>query len=497
MKKIFLSVLVAAATFFGAGTANAQISVNFTTAEMNAEIAELTNAVMEQQTADPEQANKTFKKLIGKVKKDKEQATAAGKFFLDKNVYPCAKQLANVAYTVDHTYVPGLMLGVGVHLLRKNYGEAGAKLDEILANDPDNIEALRLSARVYKYVNPYAAKDILNQIIEKDPTNLDAYKQLGDIAYQLEEYKNACEAFKTYFDGTPNPTLEDLRSGENYLLSLMNQSDPYTMKDMAEKLLPIDPQDLVVRRMKFFADMDTYDYATAAKDIEYITNKEYNDTLYLYLDYVYAANYASEVETDFAKAIEFYKKGLEIDPTKVAGYKEVATLYRRMKNPAEGVEYYVKYIDMLGEKADEADKLGLGVYYTSVKDAIPNKEDGTCDTEARLAIIQKADPYFAEYMEVLPDKYQGPFYRAKLWIRDNQAPEEEPKMYYEKTLEVINALSAEEAEKALTYKKTALTYLMVYYLKTNNDAVCKTYVEQILALDPNDKLALQVQSVLN
>ena len=152
---------------------------------------------------------------------------------------------------------------------------------------------------------------------------------------------------------------------------------------------------------------------------------------------------------------------------------------------------------MLGEKADEADKLGLGVYYTSVKDAIPNKEDGTCDTEARLAIIQKADPYFAEYMEVLPDKYQGPFYRAKLWIRDNQAPEEEPKMYYEKTLEVINALSAEEAEKALTYKKTALTYLMVYYLKTNNDAVCKTYVEQILALDPNDKLALQVQSVLN
>ena len=45
MKKIFLSVLVAAATFFGAGTANAQISVNFTTAEMNAEIAELANAV--------------------------------------------------------------------------------------------------------------------------------------------------------------------------------------------------------------------------------------------------------------------------------------------------------------------------------------------------------------------------------------------------------------------------------------------------------------------
>ena len=496
MKKIFFSVLVAVAAFFGSGTAKAQISVNFTTAEMSAENAELANAVMEQQTADPELANKTFKKLLGKVKKDKEQAVAVGKFFLDKSVYPCAKQLANLAYTTDHTYVPGLMLGVGVHLMRKNYGEAGAKLDEILANDPDNIEALRLSARVYKYVNPYAAKDILNQIIEKDPTNLDAYKQLGDIAYQLEEYKDACAAFKAFFDGTPNPTIDDLRSGENYLLSLMNQSDPYTMKDMANKLLPIDPNDLIVRRMKFFADMDTYDYATAMQDIAYITNKEYNDTLYLYLDYVYAANFASEVENDYAKAIEFYKQGLQIDPTKTAGYKEVANLYRRLKNPAEGVAFYEKYIELLGEKADEADKLGLGVYYTSVKDAIPNKEDGTVDAEARLAIIQKADPFFAEYMEALPDKYQGPFYRAKLWIRDNQAAEDEPKMWYEKTLEIINTLPAEEAEKALNYKKTALTYLMVYYLKTDNDEVCKTYVEQILAIDPNDKLANQVQSVL-
>ena len=242
---------------------------------------------------------------------------AVGKFFLDKNVYPCAKQCANIAYTVDHTYVPGLMLSVGVNLMRRNYGEAGAKLDEILANDPDNIEALRLSARVYKYVNPYAAKDILGQIIAKDPSNLDAYKQLGDIAYQLEEYKDACAAFKTFFDGTPNPTIDDLRSGENYLLSLMNQQDAYTMKEMAIKLLPIDPKDMVVRRMKFFADMDTYDYAAAKEDIGYIVYQEYNDTLYLYLDYVYAANYASEVEENLEQAVEYYKKGLAIEQAAV------------------------------------------------------------------------------------------------------------------------------------------------------------------------------------
>ena len=40
-------------------------------------------------------------------------------------------------------------------MLRKDWGGAGQKFDEILNIQPDNIEALRLSARVYKYVNPH------------------------------------------------------------------------------------------------------------------------------------------------------------------------------------------------------------------------------------------------------------------------------------------------------------------------------------------------------
>lgn len=496
MKKIFLSILVAVGAFFGASNAKAQIAVNFSTAEMQPEFAAMAQQVMDMQMTDPDGANKAFSKLFGKVKKNKEQAVAVGKYFLDRNVYPCAKQLANAAYTVDPHYVPGLKLSVGVCLLRKNYGEAGAKLDEILNTDPNDIEALRLSARVYKYVNPYAAKDILNQIIEKEPGNLDAYKQLGDIAYQLEEYKDAVEAYKKFF--TPDAKLEiaDLRSGENYLLSLMNQQDVYTMKDVANQLLPLDANDLVVRRMLFFGDMETFDYANASEHIKYLTEKQYDDSLYVYLDYVYAANYATEVIEDVPAAIEYYKKGLEIAPDKVGGYKSLADLYRKNKQAAEGLPYYVKYVELKGEKADEFDKLGLGNYYTAVKDAVPAKEDGSVDEEARLAIIEKGDPYFQAYMDAQPDKYQGPYYRAKLWVRDGGKAEAEPKKYYEQTLDIINKMSAEDAASAVSYKKVALTYLMIYYLKTDDTDQCKNYMNQILEIDPNDALANRIKAAL-
>lgn len=502
MKKIFLSILVAAAAFLGTGNAQAQIAVNFTTDAMTPENAAMAQDVLKLQATDNDAANKAFGKLMGKIKKNKEQATAVGKFFLDNKIYPCAKQCANAAYTVDHTYVPGLMLGVGVNLLRNNYGEAGAKLDEIIANDPDNIEALRLSARVYKYVNPYAAKDILNQIIEKEPNNIDAQKQLGDIAYQLEEYRDAVDAYGKFFAKTPNPTINDLRSGENYLIALMNQGDFYTMKDLVAVLEPlVDANDIVIPRMKFIAQMETFDYTGAGEGIKYISEKQFNDTLYIDYDYIYASTYASDVVEDLAQAVEYQKARIALDAAKAPAYKEVANLYRRLKTPAEGLPYYEKYIEILGEKADVAEKLGLGNYITTVKDAVPGipQEDGSVaiNVEAKKALIQEADPLFEAYMNELPDKYMGPFLRAKLWIVDNQAAEDMPKKYYEKTLEVINGLSADEQEKALNYKKTSLTYLMVYYLKNNDDATCKTYVEQILAIDPADKLALQVQSVLN
>lgn len=494
MKKILLSMFVAAASLFGASNASAQLVANFTTEPMAPEFQTMAQQVIDQNLTNPDAANKLFSKLFNKVKKNKEQATAVGKFFLDNKVYPCAKQCANAAYTIDPSYVPALMLGVGVNLLRNNYGEAGAKLDEILMNDPDNIEALRLSARVYKYVNPYAAIDILEQIIQREPENIDAQKQLGDIYFEkLEDYKASIENYGKYFELKKDLEESDLRAVENQLISLLvyGQIDNIiSFLPRAEKLVGNDPN-LVLERARFIAQMESYDYDNAANSIAYIENKQYHDTLYLDMDYVYAAKYYADVVEEYDKAIECQKARFALDPTKIDAKKEIANYYRSMRRPEEGVPFYEEYIALLGEKADVVDRLGLATYYSAVKDLKEDKDE-------KMALVEKADPYFEAYMNDpdYADSYSGPFHRARLWILDSSAAEEKPKMYFEKALELLKALPEEEQDMLMAQKKTCLSYLLIYYAKTGKTDKCKPYVNEILELDPEDGLALQVKGLL-
>ncbi|RRD80475.1 hypothetical protein EII14_02330 [Alloprevotella sp. OH1205_COT-284] len=482
-KNLMLSLMLAACSWIGFGELQAQTTSAFEAPEMKTEIQAMADEVISFQLSDPDAANKTFSKLLRKVRNDKEQLVAVGAFFLNKNIYPCARQCAQQVYTVDPAYIPGLMLSGHVAMLRKDWGTAGQKFDEILNYEPENIEALRLNARVYKYVNTIVAKETLAKIIALNPKDVAAYKELGDIAYHDEDYKEAVKAYQSFFEQTPNPGVEELRAGENYLLSLMNQKDFFTIKEMAAKLLPIDPKDLVVRRMKFFSEVETFD-AASAESIKYLTEKQYDDSLYLYLDYLYASIYASELLNNDSTAIEYLRLALQKDEAKADGYKKLANLLRKNKQPFEAIDVYKKYLSLLGDKVDEAEKFGLANIYISAKELAENTED-------RMKYILAGDKIFAEYMEAQPTNYRGPYFRATLWITNPQEAEEKPREYYAQAVELIG----DNADYA-THKKRALQYLMIYALKTNDDATCKKYVEQVLALDPADQLAIQIQKLL-
>lgn len=483
-KNLILSLLLAACSFAGVGEVYAQSADAFNApAAMNNDIQTMADDVISQQLTDPDAANKAFSKLLRKIRNDKEQLVAVGAFFLDKKIYPCARQCAQQVYTIDPAYIPGLMLAGHVAMLRKDWGGAGQKFDEVLNYEPDNIEALRLNARVYKYVNPIVAKETLAKIIEKEPENVAAYKELGDIAYHEEDYQEAVKGYKNFFDRVAEPKAEHVKAGENYLISLMNRGDFITIKEMSAKLLPLDPNNLVLRRMQFFSQVETFD-AAAVEGIKYLTEKQYADSSYLYLDYMFASTFYSELLGDSDAAIEACRQALVVDSTKTDGYKRLSTLLRQNKRAIEAIPVYKKYLELLGDKADEAEKFGLANIYIIAKDLATSEEE-------RMQYILAGDKIFEEYMAAQPTNFRGPFYRARLWITDPQKPEEKPREYYAQAIELIG----DDTDNA-TQKKMALQYLMIYALKTNDDATCKEYVAKVLAIDPADKLANDIQKIL-
>lgn len=485
MKKTLLSLVVVAFAAFGS-TAKAQdVQVDmaeFTTISEENQV--MVDQLVELNLTDPDKANKVLGKLISKAKKDKDQCCAIGKYFVEQGLpyYACAKQFAQQAYTLDGTYVPALKLNAAVALMRKDYGTAGAKVDEILMQDENNIEAIRLSARIYKYVNPYVAIEQLEKILNIEPTNWNAYKELGDIHYTQDEFKKSVEFYTKYFDNTPAASLSVL-SAEQYCNSLIATNNWETLAKVAGVVEPLKDNDVVFKRARFYSDIETYQEASAHNSIKYITEKMYGDSTYIYRDYAYAAEYAKNND-DLEGAIEYYKKGISVDAKQLPAYQQIAGLYRRLKQIDEALEYYNKYMDLKGDKADLSDERGLLQIYIAAKNAAST-------TEEKQAYAEKGDVIAQRIITEKPDSYQGPFYRAQLWIFDSNNAEEKPYEYYQKALELLGDNADYDAQIV-----QAATYCAFYNLKTNDDAKCLEYCDIILRYDEENRMANQFKQII-
>ena len=293
MKSNFLKGLALAAMLFVGVSASAQMDKGYTASPLSGELEAQAQQVLELQLSDPDKAFTVFQKMMRSVKSNNQKLIDVGDFFLNAKIYPCANMCAKQIYQNDPKFVPGLFFAGQVAMLRKDYGGAGQKYDEVLAYEPNNITAMRANAFVYKNVNPAVAVEMLNKIKALDPNDADVDKQLGDINYNLDKFKDAVANYKAYFAAV-KPENIDVRAAENYCLSLYSTAEFFDLKEKAVQFAPLDPKDIIFPRMQFFADVNNYELDKAKESIKYITEKRFADSLYISLDYEYAANYASE-----------------------------------------------------------------------------------------------------------------------------------------------------------------------------------------------------------
>ena len=194
MKKNFFRV-AAFSALLALGVSGLQAQTrNYDCPPLNLEYKDQAEQVVNLQMDDPDKAGKVYMALEKKIKKSKEDLVAVGTFFLENNELQGASQCAKLVYALDPTYVPGLMFSAEVFMKFQKWGEAGARYDEVLANDPNNVGAMKRNAFVYKNINPHAAIDYLNKIKEIDPSFTEADLELGNIYYKLDDYPKAIES---------------------------------------------------------------------------------------------------------------------------------------------------------------------------------------------------------------------------------------------------------------------------------------------------------------
>lgn len=480
MKKTFFrSMVLAAMLLVGAGSVHAQ--EGYEVPPMEEELKELANEVVDLQFSDPDKANKTFMKLMRKIRNDKEELLSVGSYFLEKNNYAGANQCSKRLYELAPDYIPGLMFSGEVCMLRKDYGGAGQRYDEVLAQDSTNIPALKRNAFVYKNVNPHVAVEMLQRIKRLEPNNFDADKELGDIAYNMSEYKEAVAAYNDYYGKAPKDQL-NLRSCENYLMSLFSMQQIDKVAKIVAEVEPLAPNNMMFKRMKFFSSVESArnsinyeaDMAKVADDMKYISDKEFADSAYLYLDYAYAADYKKEMN-DYPAAISYYELALRTDSTKLKGYTELAKLYRMNKEFDKAIATYGKFVKLAKDDLKLSDLLGYGQMYmhASQQDSLPLEE--------KMKYIAKGDSVFQEVLQKEPTAYQAMLFRARINIIDGSSPEDKPTELYREALKMM-----EGRENVNGAKFEACRYLAFRGIKLDLLDEAREFTNIMLEIKPND-----------
>lgn len=504
-KTLFRSVLLLLFACVGLSGARAQANQRpIEVVPMKADIQTLANSVIEYQMTDPDKANDNYSKLMRKIRNDKNQLISVGTFFLDHNVFLCARQCGERAYSLDAQNMNALVLQAEVYMASRQYGQAGQKFDEILMLDSTNMYAMRNSARVYKHVNPTVSMEMFEKIRTIEPNNYDAAKNLGDICYEeLSEYPKAVSYYETYYKEVPHTKDDiDIRACENYLLSLYAvaaadgaKSNEYAkrMVDIVNEVQPFDPDNLVFKRMRFFADLARYnssmlsaDLNTAHQSASYIVNKEHEDSLYLYLDYYHIAKLYNELQK-YDEAVEYMQKALAIDSTKVDGYKELADNLASAGRSDEAIVEFSKYLDKLGDRARNADYFKLARMYGAAAAAAFKAGD----MEKQANLITKLDATLDKVEALNPGNVGIAVTRAQLHVMDGTKPQDDVKALYEEVLRRAAGKEGYEDQEAQAYQ-----YLLFYDIKHDNYDSARINCNELLKRNPNDDMGKQGDAYL-
>ncbi|MDR1763798.1 MAG: tetratricopeptide repeat protein [Dysgonamonadaceae bacterium] len=447
-------------------------------------------------------ADDMLKKAGNLAKKDASVQTKIAEAYFVAGLTDKAEAALEKARKIDKTYSGIYMLEGDILMKNNQIGEATSRYENALYfNDKDKLAYLNL-ARVYNSINRKdLALDYLNKVLVIDPNFVPGYVLYGDIKHSQGRYKEAIEAYEKAIT-VPGAPLE---VNERYAQSLYFDKQYDKSQAQIQNVLAKDPNNAVMHRLEAYTDYELGNYEGGLKKMEDFLSSVAIER-HIYLDYLTMAQYY-EQQKQYDKAVESFKKALELDQTKTELYKNMADAASSGGDYDNAIKYFEKYFElntnyspydlyMYADLCSNAAGKCVNNYNTSLTPEQTAKNDAELKIYADKVIKANTD-----LIERAPDSYLGYYGRAKIYstldvynLKKTGKMTGIAKPYYEEALKVL--LANNEEGKLNRYIIDAYNYFSVCAISDDDKPTVIDYNKKILDVDPNNKDARDILDAL-
>lgn len=244
-----------------------------------------------------------------------------------------------------------------------------------------------------------------------------------------------------------------------------------------------NPRSAAMNRITFYNYTDLKDYKNALKFADALFNNSDSAKISA-RDYQYYG-YALMGDSAYDRAIEEFKKALDMNAELNDVRKQLSDAYIAKKDFVNGLAYYDEYLSKI-EKPSVPDLDGLAQLYMQQAAGIDTLN------EEKVNAFKKADEIYGRIATDSPsNKLYATLMRARINSQlDPESTQGFAKPYYE---EYAKLAEAENNPKLLI---EPYLYLGYYYIVKEDNATAKSYFEKVAAIDPQNATAAQALSVL-
>ncbi|WP_245767995.1 tetratricopeptide repeat protein [Pedobacter insulae] len=454
-------------------------------------------------------AKANFDKAIDLGKKDYATYMYIGRAYFEQPKPDYAAALPNLqkADELDSKdKYPEVFIALGDYYAnQKQNGPAYQKY--LLATDIDpNIKRVKVQiGRMFNMADGYAeAEAKVNEVIAADPNYGPAYRELAEIqnrwsfrdpAVSKAKREESLKNYKKYLDLTDR----SFESRYRYAQFLLYAEDwPTLATEVATlKTDPNNPKNFILDRLRGYSAVQNKNYEQGVQNLKKLFVNAQDTARILPGDYMQLGNAYLGVGND-SLALMNLTKAVKLDSTKADALADLGKKLFDDKKYAKAAEAYKRSIDLNSANVNIANNyyfLGYSSYFAYAEElksgVTPNKN-----------LLIEADSAFSKVNQLAPghDIEAAYLYRGRIGkILDNpETPAGLAVPHLLKYIEVLTVLRPEKATVPTNIKNLIDTYnyLGSYYSASDKEKA-KEYLNKTLALDPQNAYATSSLKILN